>query len=59
MLKNCIWALKYISYSSSSELESIWKKKKKILETFPLFSVIPFVYTGMGKEVKESTELRS
>lgn len=35
------------------------KKKKKILETFPLFSVIPFVYTGMGKEVKESTELRS
>lgn len=30
-----------------------------ILETFPLFSVILFVYTGTGKEAKGSTELRS
>lgn len=58
MLKNCIWLLKYIGYSSSSELEPVWKKLYDFGD-ISLTSVVPFVYTGMGKEVKESTELRS
>lgn len=40
-------------------VEISMEKNCKDLETFPLLSVIPFVDTGMGKEAKGNTELKS
>lgn len=56
LLKNCIWLLKHTGYFSSPELESMWKK---YFGDISLILIDSICLQRMGKEVKESTELRS